>query len=80
MCRAGTGPVLTDALAVTNHWGFRVEGIDVPTFGWQGANDRNVRRPIGEHYGRTIPGAVLTLCEHEGHFVFYATPFASSAR
>ena len=72
MCRAGTGPVLTDALAVTNHWGFRLEDIHVPTFVWQGAEDRNVPRHIGEHYGRTIPGAVLKLCEHEGHFVFYS--------
>ncbi len=72
MCRAGTGPVLTDALVVTSHGGFRVEDIHVPTFVWQGADDRNVPRRIGEHYGRTIPGAVLKLCEHEGHFVFYS--------
>jgi hypothetical protein len=38
----------------------------------QGADDRNVPRSVGEHYGRTIPGAVLTLCEREGHFVFYS--------
>jgi pimeloyl-ACP methyl ester carboxylesterase len=72
MCRAGTSPVLTDALAVTSHWGFRLEDVHVPTFVWQGAEDRNVPRHIGEHYGRTIPGAVLKLHEHEGHFVFYS--------
>lgn len=71
MCRAGTGPVLADALAVTNDWDFRLEDILVPTFVWQGAEDRNVPRHIGEHYGRTIPGAVLKLYEHQGHFVFY---------
>jgi len=72
MCRAGSDPVLTDALAVTQDWAFRVEDIHVPTFVWQGADDRNVPRHIGEHYGRTIPGAVLKIYEHEGHFVFYS--------
>jgi pimeloyl-ACP methyl ester carboxylesterase len=71
MCRAGTGPVLTDALAVTNRWNFRIEDVQVPTFVWQGADDTNVPRHIGEYYGRTIPGATLTVVEHEGHLVFY---------
>jgi len=71
MCRAGTGPVLTDALAVVNRWNFRIEDVRVPTFVWQGADDTNVPRHIGEHYGRAIPGATLAVVEHEGHFVFY---------
>jgi pimeloyl-ACP methyl ester carboxylesterase len=72
MCRAGTGAVLTDALAVVNRWDFDIEDVGVPTFVWQGADDTNVPRHIGEHYGRTIPGAVVTLVEGEGHFVFYS--------
>jgi pimeloyl-ACP methyl ester carboxylesterase len=69
MCRAGTESVLTDALAVVDHWDFRVEDVRVPTVSWQGADDTNVPRHIGERYGRTIPGAVLTVVEHEGHFI-----------
>jgi pimeloyl-ACP methyl ester carboxylesterase len=38
---------------------------------WQGGDDHNVPLHIGEHYGRTIPGADLRLVEHQGHFVFY---------
>jgi pimeloyl-ACP methyl ester carboxylesterase len=72
MCRAGAGPVLTDALAVIDRWGFRIEDVHVPTFIWQGADDTNVPRHIGEHYGRASPGAVLNVFDHEGHFVFYS--------
>jgi pimeloyl-ACP methyl ester carboxylesterase len=72
MCQAGTRPVLTDALAVVSRWNFRLEDIHVPTFVWQGADDRNVPRHIGERYGRAIPGAVLTLYQHEGHLIFYS--------
>ena len=72
MCAAGTGPVLTDALAVISRWDFHIEDVQVPTFVWQGTEDRNVPRHTGEYYGRTIPGAVLKLVEHEGHLVFYS--------
>ena len=69
--RSGTGPVLTDALAVINPWDFHLHDIHVPTSVWQGTDDRNVPRHIGEHCGRTIPGAELHLCQHEGHLIFY---------
>lgn len=72
MCRSGTGPVLTDALAAINHWDIRLEDLRVRTFVWQGADDTNVPRHVGEFYGRTIPGAVLKLFEHQAHFIFYS--------
>jgi pimeloyl-ACP methyl ester carboxylesterase len=72
MCRTGTDAVLTDALAVVKPWNLRLEDVQVPTIVWQGADDANVPRHIGHHYGRAIPGAIVNLVEHEGHFVFYS--------
>jgi pimeloyl-ACP methyl ester carboxylesterase len=45
--------------------------VRVPTVVWQGADDTDVPRHIGQHYGRTVPGARLEVFRQEGHFVFY---------
>jgi len=65
--RPASAPALRQHVRVTT-FGRRGHPVAQAPLGraTQGANDRNVPRSVGEHYGRTIPGAVLTLCEREG--------------
>jgi pimeloyl-ACP methyl ester carboxylesterase len=48
-------------------WGFRLEDLAVPTFLWQGDDDRNVPPAHAEAMAAAIPGAVLHVIPGGGH-------------
>jgi len=59
---------IDDDLAFTRHWGFDVGAISVPTYVWQGSEDKMVPFGHGEWLVANIPGAVAHLEQGEGHF------------
>jgi pimeloyl-ACP methyl ester carboxylesterase len=59
---------IDDDLAFTRDWGFDLDAIAVPTYVWQGNEDRMVPFHHGEWLAAHVPGAVAHLEEGEGHF------------
>ncbi|QYJ04659.1 alpha/beta hydrolase [Nocardioides panacisoli] len=58
---------LDDDLAFTRDWGFDLADIAVPTYLWQGTEDKMVPFHHGEWLAEHIPGVVPHLLEGEGH-------------
>jgi pimeloyl-ACP methyl ester carboxylesterase len=48
-------------------WGFRLEDVAVPTFLWQGDDDRNVPLAHARAMAAALPGAVLHVIPGGGH-------------
>jgi pimeloyl-ACP methyl ester carboxylesterase len=59
---------IDDDLAFVRHWGFEVGDIAVPTYVWQGSEDKMVPFHHGEWLAAHVPGAVVHLEQGEGHF------------
>jgi len=59
---------LDDDLAFTQHWGFELESISVPTYVWQGGADLMVPAHHGERLAAAIPASTAHLINGEGHF------------
>jgi pimeloyl-ACP methyl ester carboxylesterase len=59
---------IDDDLAFVRDWGFDVGDIAVPTYVWQGSEDKMVPFHHGEWLAAHIPGAVAHLEQGEGHF------------
>lgn len=59
---------IDDDLAFTRDWGFDLASIAVPTYVWQGSEDRMVPFHHGQWLAEHVPGAVAHLEEGEGHF------------
>lgn len=59
---------IDDDLAFTRDWGFDVRQIEVPTYVWQGREDKMVPFHHGEWLAEHVPGAVAHLEDGEGHF------------
>lgn len=59
---------IDDDLAFTRHWGFELSQIEVPTYVWQGSEDKMVPFHHGQWLAEHVPGAVAHLEDGEGHF------------
>jgi pimeloyl-ACP methyl ester carboxylesterase len=59
---------IDDDLAFTRDWGFDLAAMSVPTYVWQGSEDRMVPFHHGQWLAEHVPGAVAHLEEGEGHF------------
>jgi pimeloyl-ACP methyl ester carboxylesterase len=59
---------IDDDLAFTRDWGFDLGAIAVPTYIWQGSEDKMVPFHHGEWLAAHLPGAVAHLEQGEGHF------------
>lgn len=59
---------IDDDLAFTRDWGFDLGAIAVPTYVWQGSEDKMVPFHHGEWLAEHVPGAVAHLENGEGHF------------
>lgn len=58
---------MDDDLAFTREWGFDLDELAVPTYLWQGTEDKMVPFHHGEWLAEHIPGVVPHLLEGEGH-------------
>jgi pimeloyl-ACP methyl ester carboxylesterase len=65
--RTGIDGWLDDDLAFARAWGFEPAEVSVPTFIWQGTEDRAVPLEHARWLADQIPGAVLHLVDGEGH-------------
>ncbi len=59
---------IDDDLAFVRSWGFDLGDLAVPTYVWQGSEDKMVPFHHGEWLAANIPGAVAHLEQGEGHF------------
>jgi pimeloyl-ACP methyl ester carboxylesterase len=59
---------IDDDLAFVRDWGFDLGGLAVPTYVWQGSEDKMVPFHHGEWLAANVPGAVAHLEQGEGHF------------
>jgi pimeloyl-ACP methyl ester carboxylesterase len=59
---------IDDDLAFVRDWGFDLAAMAVPTYVWQGSEDKMVPFHHGEWLAAHVPGAVAHLEEGEGHF------------
>lgn len=59
---------IDDDLAFVRDWGFDLADIAVPTYVWQGSEDKMVPFHHGEWLAEHVPGAVAHLEQGEGHF------------
>lgn len=62
---------LDDDVAFARHWGFELADLAVPTYVWQGSEDRMVPFAHGQWLAEHIPGAVAHLEPGEGHLSVY---------
>lgn len=58
---------LDDDLAFTRPWEFDLDAITVPTYLWQGSDDRMVPIAHGEWLAWRIPGVTAHLEQGQGH-------------
>lgn len=66
--RHGDAGVRQDLRVLTRAWGFRLEGIEVPTWVHHGDADTTVPQAHAERYAQAIPGARLRVHAGQGHF------------
>jgi pimeloyl-ACP methyl ester carboxylesterase len=59
---------IDDDLAFVRDWGFDLRDLVVPTYVWQGSEDKMVPFHHGEWRAAHIPGAIAHLEQGEGHF------------
>jgi len=59
---------IDDDLAFVRDWGFDLSALAVPTYVWQGSEDKMVPFHHGEWLAAHVPGAVAHLEQGEGHF------------
>jgi pimeloyl-ACP methyl ester carboxylesterase len=59
---------IDDDLAFVRDWGFDLRDLVVPTYVWQGSEDKMVPFHHGEWLAAHIPGAIAHLEQGEGHF------------
>jgi pimeloyl-ACP methyl ester carboxylesterase len=59
---------IDDDLAFVRDWGFDLSEMAVPTYVWQGSEDKMVPFHHGEWLAEHVPGAVAHLEQGEGHF------------
>jgi pimeloyl-ACP methyl ester carboxylesterase len=59
---------IDDDLAFVRDWGFDLSQMAVPTYVWQGSEDKMVPFHHGEWLAAHVPGAVAHLEQGEGHF------------
>ena len=59
---------IDDDLAFVRDWGFDLGAMSVPTYVWQGSEDKMVPFHHGEWLAEHVPGAVAHLEQGEGHF------------
>jgi pimeloyl-ACP methyl ester carboxylesterase len=59
---------IDDDLAFVRDWGFDLRDLSVPTYVWQGSEDKMVPFHHGEWLAANIPGAIAHLEQGEGHF------------
>jgi pimeloyl-ACP methyl ester carboxylesterase len=59
---------IDDDLAFTRDWGFELGAMAVPTYVWQGSEDKMVPFHHGQWLAEHVPGAVAHLEDGEGHF------------
>jgi pimeloyl-ACP methyl ester carboxylesterase len=59
---------IDDDLAFVRDWDFDLRDLVVPTYVWQGSEDKMVPFHHGEWLAANIPGAIAHLEQGEGHF------------
>jgi pimeloyl-ACP methyl ester carboxylesterase len=59
---------IDDDLAFARDWGFDLADLAVPTYVWQGSEDKMVPFHHGQWLAEHIPDAVVHLEDGEGHF------------
>ena len=58
-----------DSWLLAHPWGFRVEEIAVPTYVWQGEQDRLVPPADGHYLAQAIPNCRAVFFPEEGHLL-----------
>ncbi|MGI3781418.1 MAG: alpha/beta fold hydrolase, partial [Janthinobacterium lividum] len=58
-----------DDLTLVQGWGFSLDEVTVPTFGWQGEEDLMVRFAHGRRLAARLPDVTQHLLPGEGHLV-----------
>ena len=66
--RSGSEGVGQDLRLLTRAWGFDLGAIRSPTFVHHGEADTTVSLDHARHFAQEIPGAVLRVHPHHGHF------------
>jgi pimeloyl-ACP methyl ester carboxylesterase len=67
--RQGTGAMVDDLSLLSRPWDLPLERVSVPVRFWHGDADRMVPVSAAQHLAAATPGATLTLCQGEGHFL-----------
>lgn len=67
--RSGIKGAEYDLKLYTQHWGFDLKKINVPTFLWYGEEDKNVTLNMGKYYASQIKGSKLKVYPGEGHLI-----------
>lgn len=70
--RNGIKGAAHDLKLYSNHWGFSLKKITVPTYLWYGGKDQKVSLNQGRYYEKEIPQSVFTLYSDEGHMILHS--------
>lgn len=68
--RQGTQGVVWDMRVLTGPWGFSPAAIKVKTYLWQGEQDVNVPRGMGQFLAATIPNCEARFIPNAGHLMY----------